>query len=101
MLFDYFAAVNDARVNDAAACFASDALVHDESHDHLGHEAVLAWISDTTQKYQPRIDVTLFTEADGSFVATGMVSGTFPGSPIRLQYAFTVQQGKITRLVIQ
>jgi hypothetical protein len=39
-------------------------------------------------------------EGTGTTVVTGLVSGTFPGSPVRLRYSFTVHVGKIARLEI-
>lgn len=101
VLSDYYAAVNDGRTDDAAACFAADALVHDESQDRQGREAIRVWIAETTQKYQPQVEVIGSREADGAVVATGRVSGTFPGSPVQLDYSFTVNGGKISHLVIQ
>lgn len=103
VLSNYFAAVNERRLDDAAACLAPAARVHDESHDHVGPEAVRAWISNTTHKYQPQAEVThVEAAADaGSFIAKATVSGTFPGSPVQLAYTFSVAEGKITRLSIQ
>lgn len=101
VLSDYYAAVNDGRIDDAAACFADDALVRDESQDRQGREAIRTWIAETTQKYQPQVEVIGMREADGAFVTTGRVSGTFPGSPVQLEYSFTVNGGKISHLVIQ
>lgn len=98
---DYFAAVNDERVQDAAACFAPDALVHDENHDHAGSAAILSWIENTTRDYQPKAEVIRIEAAGGTFVVTATVSGTFPGSPVELAYSFTVSDGKIARLSIQ
>lgn len=103
VISDYFTAVNERRLDDAAACFAPDARVHDESHDHVGAEAIRAWIDDTTHKYQPKAEVTGVEAAadEGAFIATATVSGTFPGSPIQLAYTFSIAEGKITRLSIQ
>lgn len=101
VLSDYYAAVNDGRIDDAAACFAADARVHDESQDHEAREAIRTWIAETTKKYQPQVEVIGMREADGAFVTTGRVSGTFPGSPVELEYSFTVNDGKISHLAIQ
>ena len=103
VLSDYFAAVNEGRMDDAAACFASEARVHDESHDYVGPEAIRAWIEDTTLKYQPKTEVTRMEAAtdEGAFTATATVSGTFPGSPVQLDYTFAVTDEKITLLSIQ
>ncbi len=103
VLSDYFEHVNNGRTNDAAACFAPDARVHDESHDHVGAEAIRTWIEDTTSKYQPQAEVTRVeaAEDDGAFIATATVSGAFPGSPVQLAYTFAVANDRISRLSIQ
>jgi hypothetical protein len=44
--------------------------------------------------------VTDVAEADGKTVVTGLVSGTFPGSPVRLRFHFTIEGDKIARLEI-
>ena len=100
VLLDYFAAANEGRIDDAAVCFAPDALVHDENSDHQSSAAIRAWIEDTTLKYRPQVEVHRMEAADEGFAATGTVSGTFPGSPVPLHYTFTVRDGKITRLII-
>jgi len=65
VLSDYYAAVNDGRTDDAAACFTADALVHDESQDRQGQEAIRAWIAETTQKYHPQVEIIGIQEAGG------------------------------------
>lgn len=97
---DYFAAANAGRINEAAACFATDALVHDENNDHQGADAIRAWIEDTTLKFQPQVEVHEIEANDNGYSATGIVSGNFPGSPVPLHYAFSVLNSKITQLII-
>ncbi len=101
VLSDYFAAANDGRIDDAATCFTSDALVHDENQDQQGIEAIRAWIEETTHKYQPQVLVNEIAEKADTFVTTSTVSGNFPGSPIALLYTFTLREGKISHLTIQ
>lgn len=104
VLSTYFASANEGRIDDAAACFAADALVHDEKQDHRGREAIRKWIETTTLQFSPRVEVNHLGSIDGkegAFAARGMVSGTFPGSPIPLNYTFTVRDGKISSLDIR
>jgi hypothetical protein len=63
--------------------------------------AIRAWIEETTQKYHPKMDVTRFDKSDGKIVAGVVVSGSFPGSPVELQFEFTLRNGKISNLTIQ
>lgn len=101
ILLDYFAAANDARIDDAAACFAADAWVHDESRDHKGIAAIREWIADTTLKFRPTVQIDHMESAEAGFAVAGTVSGNFPGSPIPLNYAFTLCGEKISHLTIQ
>jgi hypothetical protein len=101
VISDYFSAANDGRIDDAAACFASDALVHDESQDRQGSEAIRAWIEAATQNYRPIVEVNQIEAIEGVYVVNGTVSGTFPGSPIQLAFTFTVRDGKIIHLAIR
>lgn len=50
--------------------------------------------------YRVTVAVTEVNETDGKTVATGQVSGTFPGSPLQLHYTFTLDGEKIARLEI-
>ncbi|MGL4401071.1 MAG: nuclear transport factor 2 family protein [Luteolibacter sp.] len=101
VILDYFAAANDGRIDDAAACFAENARVHDENHDHVGHAAIREWVADTTQQFQPKTQILRTIETNGSFVATARVSGDFPGSPADLDFRFTLADEKISNLSIQ
>lgn len=100
VISEYVAAVNARQLDAAVACFAADALVHDESHDRVGSEAIREWIEETTKKYQHQTEILRTEMQDGKTVATGRVSGNFPGSPVELEYTFTVSAGKITHLSI-
>ena len=44
----YWSAANAARIDEAAACFAADAVVHDESRIHQGPAAIRGWIEEIT-----------------------------------------------------
>ena len=51
-------------------------------------------------KYHPAFKVADVVDDGRTIVVTGLVSGTFPGSPVRLSYAFELAGSKITRLEI-
>ena len=83
------------------AAFAEDAVVKDEGSTRRGQKAVREWIEEVTEKYHPKFEVAdVVDEGEGSTKVTGLVSGTFPGSPIRLRYAFRIDAGKIGYLEI-
>ena len=79
-------------------CFTPDAVVEDEGHAHRGISEILAWIEEAFAKYQPVLEVTAASHSDTGSVITGIVSGTFPGSPIVLNYHLTIAQDQITAL---
>jgi len=79
-------------------CFSPDAIVEDEGHTHRGTAGIQAWIEEAFAKYQPVLEVTSATHSKTGAVITGTVSGTFPGSPILLNYHLTISQDQITAL---
>src|SRR5882757_1744665 len=96
----YFDAANRFDGASAAECFTADARVHDEGHEHIGQEAVRAWVAETSKKYQPKAEV-IRAKVSGAKVALAVrISGQFPGSPIELDYDITLRDGKISTLTI-
>lgn len=82
-------------------CFAADAIVHDEGHDHRGIPAIKAWKSEADAKYQTLVE-PLGTTSEGPVTTIrARVSGTFPGSPIELRFMFTVKNDRIQELEIK
>ncbi len=79
-------------------CFAPEAVVEDEGHTHHGTSEIKAWIEAAFAKYQPVLEVASVTETATGAVITGSVSGTFPGSPVVLNYHLTIAQDQITAL---
>ena len=100
-LSDYFRAANEGNAEEGAACFAEEAVVHDEDEEHRGPAAIRGWIEETTAKYSPRV-VPQYVADDGkSTIVTALVAGIFPGSPIELEYCFEIRRGRIVRLEIR
>jgi hypothetical protein len=93
-----------SNAHDASApvtCFAENAVVRDEGRDRRGLADIGAWKDEVTKKYSPVMEVLKSaTAADGRTIVTGRVTGDFPGSPVELSYAFTLEGGKIARLEI-
>lgn len=101
VILRYITAANDGRIDDAAACFAEDALVHDEHQDHRGFEAIRNWIAGTTESSQPQNEVLSAAEEGGTHHVRSKISGNFPGSPVELELDFVLVDEKISRLTIQ
>ena len=100
-LASYFAAVNKQDIDGMLAPFAADAVVKDEGRTHNGSRAVREWIEEVTERYHLTFEVADVVHDGQAIVVTGLVSGTFPGSPARLSYAFELAGETITRLEIK
>lgn len=98
---NYFQASNARNVEDMVKTFADEALVRDEGREHLGSAEIRAWIEETLSSYSPQAEPCTVNEADGEIVVTARVSGTFPGSPADLNFAFRLQGEQIGALHIR
>ena len=82
--------------------FAANAVLKDEGKTRSGVPELREWIEEVTEKYHPRFEVEdVVEDGPAAAVVIGVVSGTFPGSPIRLRYTFRVSEGAITHLEIK
>ncbi|HWA11217.1 MAG TPA: nuclear transport factor 2 family protein [Opitutaceae bacterium] len=96
----YLAAANRHDARAAADCFTSDATVHDESHDHVGRDAVRRWLEETGRKYLPAYTLMRADRRGDQLSLSVAVAGRFPGSPVTLDYELRLQDGKIASLTI-
>ncbi len=95
-------AMNAQNASAVAACFAPEATVQDEGNEHRGTEAIEAWYSEASRKYQPVMKIQDIAETEkGEAVLTGEVSGDFEGSPATLRYRMLIEGDKIARLKIE
>ena len=97
---DYFAGKNARNYAMALSGFAPDAKVSDEEQQHVGAAAIQEWMAGTATKYNDQSRVIGGTTQGARAIVTAEVSGTFPGSPIELRYAFTLRDGLIIGLAI-
>ena len=96
----YVVAANGQDVNAVTACFAEDAVVRDEGQSRHGITAIRRWAEEVKKKYRPTLDIIDVVETKGRTIVCGRVSGGFPGGPIELRYAFTLDGEKIASLEI-
>jgi hypothetical protein len=97
-----FMSPENARDTDAlAACFAPDGIVKDEGRTREGLENIVAWRRETADKYQHTFEPLAVTERDGKTIVNTKVTGSFPGSPITLDFVFRLENGKIASLEIR
>jgi len=96
----YFDAVNRGDADGMLEPFAAHAVVKDEGRTRTGRRAVREWIEEVTEKYHPSFKAEEVADESGATIVTGLVSGTFPGSPVRLRYAFKLHASEIIHLEI-
>ena len=81
-------------------CFAPDAMVHDEGHTYSGLAAIQKWKAETKRKYRHTVEPLAIAHRDGRTILTAKVAGNFPGSPVTLEFRFTLDGEKIVALDI-
>ena len=82
-----------------AHCFTETALVLDEGKTYEGKIEIQNWIEKVNQDYKT-VMKPLEYSAEKKILKCE-VSGTFPGSPIILNYEFTIVGGLIESLFIK
>ena len=96
----YVSAENSGDTTLFDECFAADAIVRDESETHKGLAAIKEWKAETKRKYQHTADPLRIEKQNGKFVLTNRLTGNFPGSPVELDFVFTLAGDKIVSLEI-
>ena len=81
-----------------AACFAEDAVLYDEGKEYRGPAAISGHIMEANRKAKVIMDITACTDQNGLIVATATLSGDFEGSPVPLDFHFTLKNEKIKAL---
>ena len=88
----YVDASNKHQVKSILSCFSDDAVVRDEGETLHGKNAIESWIAKTIEKYKFQFKPLSVKSDDGDFVVAVEVSGTFDGSPVTLDYHFTIER---------
>lgn len=83
-----------------ANCFSETAVVFDEGHTHTGRKEIQQWIARANEQYKAVMRPMGYEEQGTKGVLTAEASGTFPGSPIVLQYHFEITDGLISSLKV-
>jgi len=96
----YFRASNADDIDGLVACFSSNATVADEKQTHRGPAGIKAWAINVRQKYEFTTEILSAKERPGATIVTAKVSGTFPGSPVNLDFTFNLVKDKIASLHI-
>ena len=96
----YIVAENRDDVEALAQCFSEDAVVRDEDRTIQGLAAIKQWKAETRKKYQHTVEPLASVQKDGKTIVTNRLTGNFPGSPIELEFVFTLDREKIAALEI-
>ena len=96
----YIAAENRGDAEALAQCFAENAVVRDEGRTIEGLAAIKEWKAETQKKYQHTIEPLASAQKEGKTIVTNRLTGNFPGSPIELEFVFTLDGDKIASLEI-
>ena len=96
----YIATANRGETEALAQCFTESAVVRDEGKTIEGLGAIKKWMVETKQKYHHTIEPLASNQKDGKTVITNRLTGNFPGSPIELEFVFTLDRDQIVALEI-
>ena len=95
-LHGYFEASSRHDPDALASLFADGATVRDEGEEMVGAAAIRDWAEATFRKYRATLTPVAVEEREGATLVKVEVTGSFPGSPIRLGFRFQIAAGKIT-----
>ncbi|MGO4532049.1 nuclear transport factor 2 family protein [Paenibacillus sp. 2TAF8] len=96
----YFQASNSYDSDLLGKCFTEDAILYDEGLTYPGSNAVVKHIVEANKNLLIKTVVTDATEKNEETVVTATISGNFDGSPVALDYHFTMENQKISTLNI-
>src|SRR5260370_39648026 len=96
----YIAAENRGDTEALAKCFAGNAIVRDEGQTIEGLAAIKQWKAETKKKYRHTVEPLAVAQTDDKTIVTNRLTGNFPGSPIELEFVFTLDGDKIASLEI-
>ena len=66
-----------------------------------GMAAIKQWKVETKRKYRHTIEPLACSQKDDKTIVTNRLTGNFPGSPIELEFVFTLEENKIADLEIR
>jgi ketosteroid isomerase-like protein len=96
----YFRASNADDIETLVTCFSPEATVNDENQTHRGTAEIKAWAIKVRKKYKFKTEILRAAPSSGVTIVTAKVSGSFPGSPVDLDFKFALNRNKIMSLDI-
>lgn len=83
-----------------AAIFAEHAVVRDGGLEYHGTAAIRHWIQTTIERYALNLKILKVSGQGREWLFDALVSGSFEGSPVRLEHSLVIEDGKIANLDI-
>jgi hypothetical protein len=96
----YVQIANSGTAESVPECFAADAIVRDEGQTYEGVAAIKNWMAATKKKYGHTVTPLELAERGGQSILKARLAGSFPGSPITVNFNFVLAGGKIRALAI-
>ncbi|WP_136709320.1 nuclear transport factor 2 family protein [Agromyces sp. H66] len=92
---------DDERRQEVAEAFTADARVTDEGIDYDGRDRIRAWVDKTGSEYTYTTAlIGQRQEGPDQWTVVAHLEGDFPGGVVDLRYRFSLEQDRISRLVI-
>ena len=92
---------DDERRQSVVEVFTADARVTDEGIDYDGRDGIRAWLDKTGREYAYTTAlIGQRQEGPHQWTVVAHLEGDFPGGVVDLRYQFSLQQDRISRLVI-
>lgn len=83
-----------------AACFTPDAVVRDGGLEYRGANAIRRWIQSSFERYALNLEILRVSGQGRAWLLDARVSGSFEGSPVRLEHSVLIENDKIAVLDI-
>jgi hypothetical protein len=100
-LATYFAAEASAGTDLLATCFAANAVVRDEGRTIEGLDAIKAWKRESKAKYKYQVEPLGVSRTASTVKVPVRLTGSFPGSPVEVEYTFVLAGEKIASLEVR
>jgi hypothetical protein len=100
-LTEFVRASNDRDTDSLAACFAKDAVVYDQGEILRGAAEIRHWIADGFKKFQYVVAPTGVKNSGKDVVLTAVLTGTFPGGRVSLDFHCRIDSDKIAVMIVQ
>lgn len=81
-----------------ANCFTETAVVYDEGKTHHGRIEIENWIAKANTEFKTQMNLLEYNEREN--ILSAEISGTFPGSPVVLNYHLKIFDGLIQSMKI-